>query len=256
MPGLLWAEESLARRELARGDWAAAESRLARLVEEHPSHVEAQELLYEFKMDQGDMLTAQRSLMQIARYTGDIHRTRQLGHLALFNGDLDSALLAYSSAMQAPGMAQPIEDLVNYLRTLLLRGESVAATQSMSHHRMRGGRELLLSVLEPFIAGARARSTGERSQAQAEVFTGLKALDSFTASAVPSELKLMAVEQCLAMGLSFQAAERSRALLSDRGRPLPPFQAEWLFRLLDWARDMPDDSVLPRGLRLNHRQTA
>lgn len=248
-PGLLWAEETLARRELGRGAWTAAENRLTRLVSEHPSHVEAQEMLYQFKRDKGDLRGAQRPLMQLARYTGNLERTRELGHLALFNGDLDSAVLAYSSAMQSGSQARPMEDLINYLRALLLKGDCITAIQSLNHHRMRGGREQVLSVLEPFVAAARSRSIGELGQAQTEVFAAIHAMDSFAGDAVPVEMKLMGVEQCLAMELSYQAAARCRALLADSARPLPVLQNDWLLRLHDWARDRPEDGVMPRGLR-------
>lgn len=248
-PGLLWAEEALARRELARGDWKAAESRLVRLVGEHPTHIEAQELLYQFKLDQNDFRGAQRPLMKIAQNSGNLERTRELGHLALFNGDLDSAVMAYSSALQAPGMAQPVEDLVNFMRALLLKGDSLAAIQSLNHHRLRGGRDAVLSILEHFVTAARARALNELGVAQADVFRALQLIDGFVPGVVPQEMLLLAIEQCLAMELTYQAAERSWAMLSDRSRPIHCLQGEWLMRLHDWARDTPEEGILPKGLR-------
>lgn len=248
-PGLMWAEEALSRRELIRGDWIGAENRLNRLVTDHPSHVAAQELLYELKLDQGDNAGAQRALASLARFTGCEARSRELGDLALLNGDVDSALLAYGSLLQAPNAARPLSDLANYVRARLLKADSLAATQCLTTFRMRGGRELLLPVLDLFTAGGRSRSAHQMGQAQAEVFDGLHALDALPAEAVLPELHLLAVEQCLAMELTHQATERSRALLQDGARSMSNHQAQWLFRLHDWARDKPDDAVVPLGLR-------
>lgn len=248
-PGLLWAEEALARSEFARGDTEASESRLLRLVKAHPSHVDAHELLHVMTMTKGDMAGAQAHLTQLARFSGNLDRRQELGHLAVLNGDIETAVWAYGGVLDGDMSTRLFADFVNLARALLLNGDVLGATKALTSYQARGRKDLLLPALDYFISGARSRHSGHLGQAQTNMVEGIRLIEGHPDAAVPRELLLMAVEACLIAVLTYQAAERSRILLTDYERPMHPHQMQWLFKLHDWAREEPSDLELPRGLR-------
>lgn len=248
-PGLLWAEEALARSEFERGATEAAEARLLRLVKDHPGHTEAHEMLHSILLSKGDLSGAQAHLTQLARYSGNPDRRRELGHLAVLNGDIDAAVWAYGGVLETELTRQVFADHVNLSRALLLNGDVLGATKALAQYHAQGRKDLLLPALDSFISGARSRHAGRLGQAQHEMVEGIRVLDGHPNAAVPRELMLMAVEACLIAVLTYQAAERSRKLLMDFDRPLHAHQMQWLLKLHDWSREQPSDTELPRGLR-------
>lgn len=248
-PGLLWAEESLAKRELQRGDVFSGELRLIRLVADHPGHVAAHEMLSELKLGKGDMSGAQEHLEQVVRRAGTLDQKRQLGLLAILNQSYQVATSTLFSAVRETHNINPFGDQINLLRAHMLGGDTVGLIHANSVYKATGHRDMLMYVVDYFTGAVRARSSGHLGQAQDLVFQGLRALDGCPDDAIPLELRLFAVDACLMAVLTHQASERSRALLMDAARPLPKLHAQWLLKVHDWARNPPEDSELPRGLR-------
>lgn len=246
-PGILWAEEAMARCEVAKGDLLSAEARLRSLVKSHPGHVDAHEMLYAILLDKGNLLESQVHLAHLAQFSGEPNRRRELGQLATLNNDLQTAISAFAGLIELDGNERLFEDQVNLVRVLLLNGDVMGAAHAQAHFRQRGRKDPLLPAVDYFITGARSRNSGLLGQSQASMVEGMRLIDDVPQA--PHELLLMAVEACLMAVLTFQAAERSRKLLMHFERPLPPLQAQWVMKLHDWARLHPEEDDLPRGLR-------
>lgn len=254
-PKLVWVQEEWARHDYNMGYVTEAADRLAAIVAQNPAHVEAHKFLAEIQHDFGNLKGMQVHLEDAAQHAShEIGLHRELGHVALFNGDLIVASKTYQAALRIGHEAglRTLADVVNAIRVLLLQDENDQAWRLLSGIRDSASAAVGLVVLQHFVRAALSRGNESPGVTQRRVLEALHLLDE--ASMVDAmSFKLMAVESCLMAGLPRESHLRSEALL-EVVRAKPPHTAIrlWAAQLNSWACQLQDET-LPHGF-LHYRQ--
>lgn len=126
MRAVPWARMGLATMFHCKGQHSAAESLLDEVIEEAPEYMAAYDLLSKVCEAQAKTERAQKVLEQaIAASPYTLHRQKEMGHLAVRNGDMEAAEVAFANVVERgkTSFFRAADDFANLSRVQMDRGK-------------------------------------------------------------------------------------------------------------------------------------
>lgn len=224
---LPWARMGMAHAMHGQGNSAVAATMAAELIEEFPTYLSAYDFLARVREDAGDLTGAQEALQRaIAHSPRNTLRQRELGEIAMRNGDYSTAERAFGLALERSrgSSLNELDDYTNLSRAFLEQKKPEAALAISRDLRKdyRGNQQAELAALVVDILSFEASDLPEQAEASLN-----KALDlhqkisaenvgnDHTGRPVSSRLTVDLGRACLAFGVKDKGIDLLRQVAAE-----------------------------------------
>ncbi len=226
------------------------------LIEHHPDHLAAYELLARIREMRGQFDAALECLDQVAgRSVHTLQRLRRTGALARRAGDLRRAESSYTQVMQRTRgeSVGSVEDTVNLVQVLMARGKAEEAERVAREQTRRSGNHPDALVAEAMLVFARTRRGGRRDDLMAAMDAVVGAVETGI-DELSMSLGLQVLENCAEESLRAAGYRCALAMVRSRRADRPVLNR--LRALVEQLSQVPTHLLEPADIPLSLQQLA